>query len=40
MTDKEDHIKYDLTCAINGDLIVKEMTFEYAAPRWDPRVMD
>lgn len=29
----------DITCALDGDIIVKEYTFPYAVAQWDPRVI-
>lgn len=33
-----DKAEYDVTCAVNGNLLIREMTFPYAAPQWDARV--
>jgi hypothetical protein len=31
--------EYDVTCAIEGDMLIRGYTFSYAAPQWNPRVM-
>jgi hypothetical protein len=31
--------EYDVTCAIEGDMLIREYTFGYATPQWNPRVM-
>ena len=27
-------------CAINGDIIVRDRTFSYGRPQWNPKVLD
>lgn len=38
--EKADYDYYDITCDIDGDILLKEMTFNYAADKWDPRVVE
>ena len=35
-----DHEEFDVSCAVNGDMLIKEMMFPYAVSQWDPRVME
>lgn len=43
-TDRElianNYEEFDVSCAINGDMLIREMTFDYSTRLWDPRVMD
>ena len=31
--------EFDVTCAANGNMLIREMTFHYAVQQWNPRVI-
>ena len=35
-----DEADFDVGCAVNGNIILKEYTFAYSVSQWDPRVMN
>jgi len=39
LPEKADYGYYDITCALDGNMLIDEMTFSYSIAQWDPRIM-
>jgi len=40
LPDIADYEYFDITCALDGNMLIREMTFCYANDQWTPRTME